>query len=132
MLCGDLNLAEQRLAPALNRLPDEPLILSLQGMLHARRGQSNLALECVARAIDCPRSFGHAHHTHYQVACVYAVLGQTDKAMAWLERSVETGFACWPFFLLDPHLAALHHSIQFKRLVSDLKAEYGALQIRRL
>ena len=39
-----------------------------------------------------PRSFGHTHHTYYQIACVYAVLGETDKAMAWLERSVDTGF----------------------------------------
>lgn len=52
--------------------------------------------------------------------------------MAWLERSVETGFACWPFFLLDPYLEALHASTEFQRLVSDLKAEYGGLQIRRL
>jgi len=74
----------------------------MQGMLHARRNQSDPAVECVRRALDSPRSFGHTHHTYYQIACVYAVLGETDKAMAWLERSVETGFACWPFFQIDP------------------------------
>ena len=36
-----------------------------------------------------------------------AVLGETDKAMAWLESSVNTGFACWPFFQVDPHLESL-------------------------
>jgi hypothetical protein len=25
------------------------------------------------------------------------LLGQTEKALAWLERSVDTGWACWPF-----------------------------------
>ncbi len=132
LLRGDLELAEQRLASALDRFPDEPLIVGLQAMLHALRGQKSPALECVGRAVDCPRSFGHAHHTYYQVACVYAVLGQTDKAMAWLERSVETGFACWPFFRLDPYLANLHQDVEFNRLVTGLEAKYKALKIQRL
>jgi len=76
-------LAEQRLAMALERFPDEPLITSLQGILHARRHRTGLALECVRRALDLPRSFGHTHHTYYQIACVHAVLGDTEKAMAW-------------------------------------------------
>ena len=111
---------------ALQQLPDEPLITSLQGMLHARRRQTDAALECVRRALDLPRSFGHTHHTYYQIACVYAVLGDTDKAMAWLERSVDTGFACWPFFRIDPHLESLREKPEFKRLVADLEYKYTA------
>jgi len=129
---GDLDLAEQRLATALKQLGDEPLVVSMQGMLHARRNQSDPAVECVRRALDSPRSFGHTHHTYYQIACVYAVLGETDKAMAWLERSVETGFACWPFFQIDPHLESLREEPEFKRLVSELEQEYAALKIQRL
>jgi hypothetical protein len=52
--------------------------------------------------------------------------------MAWLERSVETGFACWPFFRIDPHLESLREEPEFKRLVSDLEQEYAALKIQRL
>jgi eukaryotic-like serine/threonine-protein kinase len=127
---GDLDLAEQRLAIALQHLPDEPLFTSLQGMLHARRNQSDAALECVRRALDLPRSFGHTHHTYYQIACVYAVLGDSDRAMAWLERSVDTGFACWPFFRIDPHLERLRETAEFKRLVADLEYKYTSLRIR--
>ncbi len=129
LLRGDLEQAEQRLASALDRFPDEPLIVSLEGMLHARRGESGRALACVAKAVDCPRSFGHAHHTYYQVACIYAALGQTVKALAWLERSVETGFACWPFFQLDPFLESLHGGTEFARLVTGLETKYKALKI---
>jgi len=57
------------------------------------------------------------------------VLRDTDKAMAWLERSVDTGFACWPFFLIDPHLERLHEEPAFRRLVSDLEQTYTALKI---
>ena len=132
LLTGNLDLAEQRLATALKQLADEPLITSLQGMLYARRNQSGLALECVRRALDFPRSFGHTHHTYYQIACVYAVIGETDKAMAWLERAVDNGFACWPFFLIDPHLESLRPEPEFKRLVADLERKYDALKIQRL
>jgi len=130
LLSGDLDRAEQRLAIAGERLPDEPLITSLQGMLHARRNQTDAALECVRRALDLPRSFGHTHHTYYQIACVYAVLGDIDKAMAWLERSVETGFACWPFFRIDPHLERLRETAEFTRLVADLEYKYTSSRIQ--
>ena len=106
---------------ALEHFPDEPLITTLQGILYARRNQTELALECVRRALESPRSFGHTHHTYYQVACTYAVLGEPDKAMAWLERTVDTGNAGWPFFKIDPHLESLREKADFKRLIADLE-----------
>jgi TolB-like protein/Flp pilus assembly protein TadD/predicted Ser/Thr protein kinase len=132
LLSGDLELAEQRLAVALKQAPDEPLIVSLQGMLYARRRQTDLALQSVRKALDSPRSLGHTHHTHYNIACVYAVLGETEKAMAWLERSVDTGFACWPFFRVDPFLESLREEPAFKRLVADLEETYTSLEINTL
>ena len=39
LMIGDLDSAEQRLAVGLELFPDEPLIISVQGMVHARRGQ---------------------------------------------------------------------------------------------
>jgi serine/threonine protein kinase/Tfp pilus assembly protein PilF len=132
LLRGDLGLAEQRLATALKQQPYEPMLDTFQGIVHARRNQTDLALECVRRALDSPRSFGHTHHTYYNIACVYAVLGDTDKAMAWLERSADTGFPCWPFFRIDPHLENLREEPAFTRLVADLEHTYTALKIQRL
>ena len=94
--------------------------------MHARRSQPELALQCVQRALDSARSFGHTHHTYYQIACVYAVLRETHKAMEWLERSVHTGFSCWPFFRIDPNLENLREEPEFKRLVADLEHKYTA------
>jgi tetratricopeptide (TPR) repeat protein len=132
LMTGDLDLAERRLGEALKKLPDEPLIVSLQGLLHARRSQPELALRCVQRALDSARSFGHTHHTYYQIACVYAVLRETRKAMEWLERSVHTGFSCWPFFRIDPNLENLRKEPEFQRLVADLEDKYTARKIQRL
>jgi hypothetical protein len=85
------------------------------------------------------KNFQHAeaivaleHHTWYNIACVYAVLGDTDKAMAWLERSVDTGFPCWPLVRIDPHLEILRAEPAFIRLVADLEQTYAALKIQRL
>ena len=132
LLRGNLALAEQRLATALQSLPYEPMLDTFQGILHARRDQTDLALQCIRHALDSPRSFGHTHHTYYNIACIYAVLGDTDKAMAWLERSVDTGFPCGPFFRIDPHLEHLREEPAFTRLVADLEQTYTALKIQRL
>jgi tetratricopeptide (TPR) repeat protein len=126
---GNLQLAQRRIETALERAPDEPLIVSLQAILHARRGEATLALDAVRRALDSPRSFGHTHHTYYQIASAHAVLGDTATAMGWLERSVDSGFACWPFFRVDPHLECLWDEPAFKQLVGDLEATYTALRI---
>jgi DNA-binding SARP family transcriptional activator/Tfp pilus assembly protein PilF len=131
LMSGDLELAEHRLAVALEQLPDEPWLVTFQGIVHARRGQTELALECVRRALDSPRSFGHTHHTYYNIASIYAVLGEADRALAWLERTVDTGFACWPFFRLDPYLENLKEEPAFIRLIAGLEQTYTALEIGR-
>ena len=57
-MTGDLDLAERRLAAGLKLYPDEPLIISLQGMLHARRNEAGPALECaLAKRWSFPHSF---------------------------------------------------------------------------
>ena len=132
LMNGDLDAAEQRLSVALKLYPDEPLIVSIQGMLHARRGQRGPALECARKAQESPHSFGHTHHTYYQIASVYAVLGEVDKAIVWLERSVDTGNPCWPFFRVDPHLENLRPVPRFQQLVAALEREYTALKLERL
>jgi len=132
LMNGDLETAESRLAEGLRLYPEEPLIVSMQGMLHARRGLRGPALECARKAQESPRSFGHTHHTYYQIASIYSVLAETDKAMAWLQRSVDAGNPCWPFFKVDPHLENLRPEGQFQRLVGALEHTYTALKIKRL
>lgn len=130
LLSGDLGTAAGMIADAAERLPDEPLVITLQGMLHALRGEDALALECVQRAGGAARSFGHTHHTYYQIACIHSVLGDTAKAFEWLERSVNTGFACAPFFERDPALAKLQPLPEFRALLSGLKSKFAAVQFR--
>jgi hypothetical protein len=105
-------------------MQEEPLIISLQGVLHASLGETEQAMRCIDRACTNPKSFGHAHHTYYQIACILSLLNRPEVAFEWLERSVDTGFACWPFFQRDPCLANLRRHVQFELLVSSLQGKY--------
>ena len=124
-------IAVERLLPlqrlieqARDLLPDEPMIVSLEGVLYALMGQKGEAIDCVTRACSNPKTFGHAHHTYYQIACTLALTGRRQPAFEWLERSVGTGFACWPFFMKDPCLQNLRGTSEFELLVSTLQAKY--------
>jgi tetratricopeptide (TPR) repeat protein len=123
LLMGDLKAGEKLLHETLADYPEEPLFLSLQGMLHALRGELEPALDCARNACESPRSFGHTHHTLYQVACVYSIIGRNEQALAWLERSVSTGFRCWRLFRVDPCLSNLRVLPDFQSYVAEIEKE---------
>jgi DNA-binding winged helix-turn-helix (wHTH) protein/tetratricopeptide (TPR) repeat protein len=124
MMTGDWKEAKALLDEAVQFLPEEPMIVSLLGLYYALTGKAGSALECLTRACAIPKSFGHAHHTYYQIACILAVLQRREEAFEWLERSVSSGFACWPFFIKDPCLQNLLSLPEFEVLVSALQAKY--------
>jgi DNA-binding winged helix-turn-helix (wHTH) protein/tetratricopeptide (TPR) repeat protein len=124
MMTEDWKEAKALLDEALQLLPEEPLIVSLQGVFYALKGREEQALDCMTRACASPKSFGHAHHTYYQIACIFALIGQSETAFEWLERSVSSGFACWPFFQKDHCLRSLRGLPEFELLVGSLQAKY--------
>jgi DNA-binding winged helix-turn-helix (wHTH) protein/TolB-like protein len=124
IMTGEWKEAKTLLDEVLHLLPEEPLIASLQGLFFAMTGKAGKALDCLTRACAIPKSFGHAHHSYYQFACILAVLERREAAFEWLQRSVSNGFACWPFFLSDPCLKNLRELPAFDVLVSSLQARY--------
>ncbi len=124
MMTEDWKEANRLMEEALQLVPNDPLIISLQGLLHALMGNGEAAIACVTKACSSPKSFGHAHHTYHQIACTLALTGRRETAFEWLERSVSTGFACWPFFLKDPCLASLRSLPEFELLITALQAKY--------
>lgn len=53
----------------------------------------------------------------YNMACAKSILGQTDSAMAYLERSAEAGFSDFAHIQRDPDLIPLRNMDAFKRLM---------------
>jgi predicted Zn-dependent protease len=124
MVSGDLSKSGILIHEAVQLMPGEPLILSLQGVYHALMGSPGKALASMALACANPKSFGHAHHSYYQIASILALLNRRVAAFEWLERSVSTGFACWPFFLKDPNIENLRKLPEFEVLVTSQQAKY--------
>jgi DNA-binding winged helix-turn-helix (wHTH) protein/Tfp pilus assembly protein PilF len=124
MTAGDFPRSGVLLEEAIRLAPNEPLFLSLQGVHHAMTGSAKDALASMTVACSTAKSFGHAHHSYYQIACTLALLNNRAAAFEWLERSVSTGFACWPFFLNDPNLSNLRDLPEFESLVSSLQSKY--------
>jgi serine/threonine protein kinase/Flp pilus assembly protein TadD len=56
----------------------------------------------------------------YNVACVYALLGETEKAMTTLEKSVDCGIGQREWVENDPDLASLRDHPRFKTLLERL------------
>ncbi|HUQ62316.1 MAG TPA: site-2 protease family protein [Acidimicrobiales bacterium] len=56
----------------------------------------------------------------YNVACDWALAGDADVAMAWLERAVAEGFASRSQIDDDPDLASLHSDGRYEALLAKL------------
>jgi DNA-binding winged helix-turn-helix (wHTH) protein/tetratricopeptide (TPR) repeat protein len=124
IMAEDWKKAKTLLDEAVQALPDDPIVISSQGVFYALTGKHEKALDCMMRACANPKSFGHAHHTYYQIACILALAGKRETAFEWLERSASNGFACWPFFQKDHCLRNLQGLPEFELLVSSLQAKY--------
>ena len=68
------------------------------------------------------------HHVAYSIGVAYAQLGDREKAMTWLNRGIETGFPCYPFFVSDPLLAPLRDDASFRALLHDLESRHAQWQ----
>jgi tetratricopeptide (TPR) repeat protein len=124
MMTGHLKEARVLMEQAVELLPEEPMIVSLQGVYYALVGKEEKAMECLNKACTIPKTFGHAHHSYYQIACILSLLERPEAGFEWLERSVASGFACWPYFLKDPWIKHLRELPAFDVLVSSLQAKY--------
>ncbi len=132
VLMGDLPAAERMIRSTLVEFPEEPLFISLQGMVHAQREEIEAAVDCARRACESPRTFGHTHHTYYQVACIHSLLGDKVRAMEWMDRAVNTGFRCYPFFRVDPCMSNLRQLPEFENYVAEVEKDCNQIHIPRI
>jgi hypothetical protein len=68
-------------------------------------------------------SFWHYHHAQYDIACIYALIGEKERAVDWLSDAARNGFASYSFFELDPFLKSIRGEERYLSLVQKLKAE---------
>lgn len=88
-----------------------------RAVIHATRGERAAALDAIARSLRVGQNASHFHHAAYSIAESYALLGDADKALAFLRRTAATGMPCYPLFRDDPHLRSLARDPRFQRFM---------------
>jgi hypothetical protein len=109
------------------RVPGELLAHPLRGLLAARRGDPAEADRCVQLTEQNRQGYGHYHHAQYDVACIQALLGRSEAAVAWLREAARDGYPCHPHFEDDAFLASLRDHAGFRQLVDELRQRNAEL-----
>jgi serine/threonine protein kinase/tetratricopeptide (TPR) repeat protein len=63
----------------------------------------------------------------YRLASFYALDGQTDQAIEWLEKAVSMGNENYPWFAVDPRWDAMRDNEQYKAILESLKEKWEKL-----
>jgi tetratricopeptide (TPR) repeat protein len=115
--------AEQVVERSARQFPGSVLFYPLRGLIAAERGDVGVAHEMVRLTEGKEKSFGHYHHAQYDVACIYALLGEKDEALVWAGRAARNGFPSYPVYERDPFLESIRDGSGFSRLLDELRDE---------
>ena len=87
------------------------------GLGHANYGAAKYAdaIAAFGRCVD----IGHNRVAMYDLACCYALSNDKEKAIEWLDRSVQNGFDQSAHMRNDPDLASLREDPRFKSIVAQ-------------
>ena len=58
---------------------------------------------------------------YYDAACLFSRMGEYDKAMAYLKKSLSLGYSHWNHMLLDDDIDPLRERDDYKQMVADHK-----------
>ncbi len=107
-----LTAAERRLAFH----PDDPRAATMRAVSLCRLGEPAEGLQWARRALEIdPQDAG----VRYNVACLYALEGRLEEAIACVEDCVRLGFGNREWIARDPDLSTLHGDPRFEALVHD-------------
>ncbi|HSE98626.1 MAG TPA: protein kinase, partial [Blastocatellia bacterium] len=93
-------------------------------ILLADAGNRRKAEEHILLAVESGQGLSHFHHAAFSIACAYALIGEKQSAMEWLERTAEEGMPCYPLFDTEPALNSLRDDPQFKSFMEKMKKQY--------
>jgi len=119
-----LDRAEQEIRAAGHLMGGDPMLISQEALLWAKRGDARKANRALQRALRGKKSLVHTHHTLHNAAVTCAVLGKPAQAIALLRKAGRMGLPNFPAFQSDPHFKPLLKHPQFVRLLSELKGEW--------
>jgi serine/threonine protein kinase/tetratricopeptide (TPR) repeat protein len=102
--------------------PDDPRAATMRAVALCRVGNREAGLEWAERAVAIDRDDAGVR---YNVACLYALEGETEKAIASLEDAVRNGFGRVEWFKRDPDLDSLRGDPRFEALLREKAQSAG-------
>jgi serine/threonine protein kinase/Tfp pilus assembly protein PilF len=96
--------------------PDDSRAWSLAGSSYAALGERERAEESMKRALEKDDDA----LTYYNVACTYAVLGDEDKSLDYLEAAVSKGYHHKEWLSRDSDFDFLRNTDRYRRIVAAM------------
>lgn len=93
-------------------------------VMMADAGKRKEAEQYIRIAIEDGQGLSHFHHAAFSIACAYALMGEKQSALQWLEKTAEQGMPCYPLFDTEPALSNLRSDPQFKTFMEKLKKQW--------
>lgn len=110
-------LAAARLA--VLHYPENGDHASVYALVLAGIGRRPEAEQQIARAIKLGSGSSHFHHSAYNIASAYALMGKNDQALAWLGRVTRGGMPNYELFVNDPNLNGLRREPGFRSFLKE-------------
>jgi serine/threonine protein kinase/TolB-like protein len=99
-------------------------IHSVFAILLADSGRRQEANEQIRLAINNGEGMSHFHHAAFSIACAYALMGEKELALKWLENTAEQGMPCYPLFNTEPALNNLRDDPRFADFMEKIRKQY--------
>jgi len=114
----------------LRASPDDRagLVTSVRALWYAKAGKAEQAEADIRAAVRRGKGFVHFHHTAYNVASAYALLGRSGPAVEWLRAAADGGWPCYPHYANDPNLMKIRGDPAFIAFMTDLKTRWERYQ----
>jgi tetratricopeptide (TPR) repeat protein len=126
---GDLERAEQLVEMKREIFAGNYSWRATRALLFAREGRRDAALAAMDE--ETLKYLRIAFPATLDGAEFYALLGQIDTAIEWVERAVRNGDERIRWFQRDPRLAAIRSDPRFQRIIESVRARRAERQSRR-
>ena len=125
---GMFSEARREADELLAQSPRDSVALSAKALILALQGDLGAARAAIPALDDDSRNSRAYHHSTYNIACIYAVLGDAANTVKWLKETVDTGMPNYPLFARDPHLDKIRNDQAFIQFMAELKPRYEKYQ----
>jgi adenylate cyclase len=97
--------------------PDDARAATIRAVACCRTGEVEDGLHWAARAVEIEPQDGGVL---YNVACLYSVAGEPERAIEYLERAAATGFGTREWFEKDPDLAPIRSDPRVQGILASM------------